>query len=76
MIRHGMVEPSAAGAQPPATYPRESMVTTVAERRASGPAPSRQHRAQAQQCGMPVSIAASPGGGRAIADTGRRSKSP
>ncbi|QPC89665.1 hypothetical protein GA829_36125 (plasmid) [Mesorhizobium sp. INR15] len=76
MIRHGMVEPSAAGASPPATDPRVPMVTTDAERRASGPAPSPQHRAEAHQSGLSVSIAALPGDDRAIADISRKSKSP
>ena len=76
MTRHAMVDPSAAGAQPPATDPRVSMVTTDAERRASGPAPGRQDRAEAQQSGLSASIPALPGGGRAIADTSRKSKSP
>ena len=45
MTRHGMVQPSAAGAPPPATDPRASMVTVAADRVATsqraGPATPR-----------------------------------
>ena len=76
MTRHGMVQPSAAGTQPPATDPRVSMVIIDADRGASGRAPSRQHRAEAQRSGLSASIPALPGGGRAIADISRNPKSP
>ena len=76
MTRHGMVQPSAAGAQPPATDPRASMVIIDADRVAPSRAPGRQHRAEAQRSGLSASIPALPDGGRAIADISRKSKSP
>ncbi len=45
MTRHGMIQRSAAGAPPPATDPRVSMVIIEAEGVASGRAPCRQCRA-------------------------------
>ncbi|MGO4839396.1 hypothetical protein AB4144_44840, partial [Rhizobiaceae sp. 2RAB30] len=76
MTRHGIIQRSSAGAQPPVTDPRVSMVIADVDRRAAGSAPGRQHRAEAQRSGLPASIFALPGGGRAIADTSHRSKSP
>jgi hypothetical protein len=76
MNRHGMVEPSAAGAQPPAMDLHASMAIadtdTVAKRRL----PGRLRRAEAQRSGLSASIPAPRGGDHAIADISRRSKSP
>lgn len=76
MTRHGMVEPSAAGAQPPAMDPHASMAIadtdTVAKRRL----PGRLRRAEAQRSGLSTSILLLPGRSRAIADISRNSKSP
>ena len=76
MTRHDMVQPSAAGARPSAMGPRVSMVIADADRRAPGPAPGRQHRAEAQRSGLSESIAALPDDGRAIDDISRNPKSP
>ena len=76
MTRHGMVQPSAAGTQPPATDRRTSMVMIDADRAAPSRRPSRQHRAEAQRSGLSAFIPALPDGGRAIADICRKSKSP
>ena len=76
MTRHGMIQPPAAGARPSAMGPRVSMVIADADRRASGPALGRQHRAEAQRSGLSASIAALPDGGRAIADICLNPKSP
>lgn len=76
MTRQGIIQRSAAGARPLATSPRVSMVIADAERHASGPAPGRQHRGDAQRSGLSALMPASPCCGRAIADTGRNPKSP
>jgi hypothetical protein len=76
MTRHGMLQPSAAGTQPPATDPRVSMVIIDAERVASGRATSRQYRVAERRNGPSASNPPLPSGGRAIADTSRKSKSP
>lgn len=76
MTRHCMVEPSAEGAQPPATDPRASMLTIAADRVATSRMLSQQYRAEAQRSGLSASIPTLPSDGRAIADTDRRSKSP
>ena len=76
MTRHGMVKTSAAGATPPATYPRAFMVIIATDRVATSRVPGRQNRAEAQQSGLSGSIALLPGCGRAIADMSRRLKSP
>lgn len=76
MTRHGMVEPSAAGPPPPATDLRLSMAIADADMRPTGPVPGRQYRAEAQRSGHSASTSALPTVGRAIADIGRRSKSP
>lgn len=76
MTRHGVVEPSAAGAQPPATDPHASMVIIDADRAASSRPPCRQHRAEAQRSGPSTTMPALPGGDHAIPDISRNSKSP
>ncbi|TIS91990.1 MAG: hypothetical protein E5W89_03815 [Mesorhizobium sp.] len=76
MTRHGMVEPSAAGASPPATAPRAPMVTIDVDRATPNRMLGRQYRAEAQRSGLSASTPALPSGGRAIADISRRSKSP
>jgi hypothetical protein len=57
MTRHGMVKTSAAGAPPPATYPRAFMVIIAADRVATGSVPGRLNRADAQRSGLSASIA-------------------
>jgi len=76
MTRHGVVEPSAAGAPPPATDPRVSMVTIATDGVATSHVQGRLNRAEAQRSGPSASIPTPPSGGRAIADIGRSSKSP
>ena len=79
MTRHGMVEPSAAGAQSPATDPRASTVNIVniaADSAAMSLLRQRLNRAEAQRSDLFASMPTLPSGGHAIADIGRRSKSP
>lgn len=76
MIRHGVVEPTAAGAPPPATHPHVPTAIADADMPPSGPVSSRQHRAKAQRSGLSASTSVLPSGGHAIADIGRSSKSP
>ncbi|MBD0414295.1 hypothetical protein ICI42_06475 [Tianweitania sp. Rool2] len=76
MTRHGMVEPSAAGARPPASDPRAPRVITDADTRPPGSVLGSQYCAKEQRSGLFASIPTLPGGGRAIADIGRSSKSP
>lgn len=76
MTRHGMLQPSAAGTQPPATDPRVSMVINDPDRAAPNRVPGRQYRAEAQRSGPFASNPALPRGDRAIADIRRKSKSP
>jgi hypothetical protein len=76
MTRHGQVQHPTAGTQPPATNPRVPTAIIDADRAASNRAPGRQYRAEAQRSGLSASIAALPGGGRAIAEISRKSKSP
>ncbi len=76
MTRHGMVQPSAAGAQLAATDRRTSMVIIVADRAAPSRPPSRQHRAEVQRSGLSAFTPALPEDGRAIADICRNPKSP
>ena len=76
MTRHGMVKTSAAGAPPPATYPRAFMVIIAADRVATSRVSGRLNRADAQRSGLSASIAPLPGCGRAIAHMSRRLKSP
>lgn len=76
MTRHGMVEPTAAGTQPPATDPSASIVNIAADRVATSRVLGLQYRAEAQRSGLSASIPTLPSGGLAIADIGRSSKSP
>ncbi|TPI32394.1 hypothetical protein FJW08_08005 [Mesorhizobium sp. B3-2-1] len=76
MTRHGMVERSAAGVQPPATDPGASMVIIDAERAASDCARSLQGRAARQRSCPSASNPTLPGCGRATADISRNPKSP
>jgi hypothetical protein len=76
MTRHGMVEPSAAGARPPASDPRASIVKIAADSVATSLVRDRLDCAEAQRSRLFASIPTLPSGGRAIADIGRRSKSP
>jgi hypothetical protein len=52
------------------------MVIIEADRVASSRPPCRKHRAEAQRSGLSASNPPSLDGGRAIADIGRKSKSP
>ncbi|TIW61034.1 MAG: hypothetical protein E5V49_13160 [Mesorhizobium sp.] len=70
MTRHGMLQHSAAGTQPPATDPRVSMMIIDAKRVASGRATSRQYRVAERRNGPSASKSPPPGNGRTIADTG------
>lgn len=76
MTRHGMVQPSAAGTQPPATDRCTSVGIIDTVRAAPSRPPSRQHRAEAQRSGLSALTPALPDGGRAIPDISRKSKSP
>lgn len=76
MTRHGMVEPSAAGAPPPATGKRAPTVIADADGGVKSRAPGRQHREKAQRSGPFTSTPGLPSGGRVIADTGGNPKSP
>ncbi|MGB3901118.1 MAG: hypothetical protein WA973_21450 [Mesorhizobium sp.] len=76
MTWHGKVEPSAEGAQPAVTNPRAPMVTVAADRLATSHVRGRRNRAEAQRRPLSASLMALPSGGHAIADIGRRSKSP
>jgi hypothetical protein len=76
MTRHGMVKPTTAGIPPPATDPHASIVISEPDSAAPCRASGRRHRAAAQRSGLSASIPTHPSEGRAIADIGRRSKSP
>ena len=76
MTQQGMIQRSAAGTHPSATDPRASTVIIDAEGGASGHATSRQYRVAERRSGPSASNPPRPGGGRAIADTSRKSKSP
>jgi hypothetical protein len=76
MTRHGIIQRSAAGTQPPATDPRVSMVIIDVDRAATSRVPGRQYRAEAQRSGLSASIPALAGGGHAIPDISRNQKSP
>jgi hypothetical protein len=76
MTRHGMIQPSAAGTQPPAADPRVSVVIIDAEGVASGCATSRQYHVVERRSGPSASNPPLPGGGRANADISHRSKYP
>ncbi|AZO45255.1 MAG: hypothetical protein EOS78_30250 [Mesorhizobium sp.] len=76
MTRHGMVEPSPAGAPPLATAPRVSIINIAAHSVATSLVRDRLNRAEAQRSGLPASIPTLPSSGRAVADTSRKSKSP
>jgi hypothetical protein len=76
MTRHGMVQPSPAGTQPPAMNPRASIVIIDVDRAASDYAPSRRCRAAGRRGGPCASMPELPDGGHAIPDTSRNPKSP
>ncbi|OQM73857.1 hypothetical protein BFN67_16685 [Pseudaminobacter manganicus] len=76
MIRHGMVDPSAAGAPPPVTDPPASIANLAADMAPSEPVPGRQYRAKEQRSGLSASTSALSRGISIITDIGRRSKSP
>ena len=76
MTRHGIIQRSAAGAQPSAKEPRASMMIIEGYTAAPSRLPGRHHRAEAQRSGLSASISALADDGYAIADISRRSKSP
>ncbi len=76
MTRHGMVEPSAAGAEPPATDPRAPMAPVVVDRLTTSNVRGPLNRAEAKRSSLSASTTALSTVGRAIADIGRGSKSP
>jgi hypothetical protein len=76
MTRHGMVEPSAAGARPPASDPRASTAKIAADSVATSLVRDRLDCAKSQRSGLPAPIPTLPSSDHAIADIGRRSKSP
>lgn len=76
MTRHGMIQLQAAGAVPPVTDERESMVAIAASRIATSRVQGRLNRAKVRQRGLSASTSALPRTSRAIADIGRKSKSP
>jgi len=76
MTRHGMVGPSAAGARLPASDPRASIFKIAADSVATSLVRDRLDRAKAQRSRLSASTSVLPDGGHAIADIGRKSKSP
>ncbi len=76
MTRHGEVQPSATGTQPPATNPRASIVIIGADRAVLGLKASRRYRSAGRRGGPFASIPALLNGGRAIPKTSRNQKSP
>ncbi|QKC77884.1 hypothetical protein EB233_22265 [Mesorhizobium erdmanii] len=76
MTRHGIIQHSAAGTQPPATDRRTSMVIINADTAAPSRVPGGPYPMEAQRSGLSASISALPGDAPAIADISRRSKSP
>ena len=76
MTRHGVVQPSATGTQPPAANPRASMVIIGADRAALGREASPRYRSAGRRGGPFASIPALLDDGRAIPETSRNPKSP
>jgi len=76
MTRHGMVQTSAAGTQPPATGPRALMVIIEVETAAPRPSSRQNHGVEEQRNGLSASIPALPSGRRANADISPGVKSP
>ena len=76
MTRHGMVEPSAAGAPPPATDLRAPMVTVAADRLTTSSVQDRLSRAKAGEGRLSALTSALPSVGRADTYIGTSSKSP
>lgn len=76
MTRHGVIQSSATGTQPPATNPRVLMAVIDADRAAPSRPPGPQSRTEEQRSGLSASMSALPDGGRAIADTSQKPKSP
>lgn len=76
MTRHGMVEPSAAGARPTATNPRASIVNIAADSIATSLVRDRLDRTEALRSRLFASTPTIPTRDHAIADIGRRAKSP
>jgi hypothetical protein len=76
MSRDGMVEPTAAGASPPATNPRASTVNIAVDTFTTSIVRDWLDRTEAQRSRLFAPIPTKPSGSRAIADIDRRSKSP
>lgn len=76
MTRHGMIRPSAAGTQPPASDTHASTPMIESKSCASGRVTNQQHRARAQQRRLGGSIPALADDGCAIDETGGSPKSP
>jgi hypothetical protein len=76
MTRHGLVEPIAAEAPLPATVSRAPRAIADTDTQPPVPVPGRQYCAKEQRSGLSASNTTLPGRGRAIANIGRRSKSP
>lgn len=72
MTRHGIIQRSSAGAQPPATDPRAPMVLIDVDRAAPNCVPGRQYGAEAQRSGLSASFPVPPNDASAIADTSRK----
>lgn len=76
MTRHDLVQASAGGIPPPATEPRVSIVTIAADGIATSLMGDQLDCAKSHRNGLAASSTALPLGGDAIADSGRRLKSP
>jgi hypothetical protein len=76
MTRHGMTEPSTAGAEPRATDPRASTVNIAADSFTTSLVRDRLDCANEQRSGLSASNPALPSICPTIADIGSRSKSP
>ena len=76
MTRHGLAKTRAADASPAATDLRAPMVTGAADKLTTSNVRGPLDCPEAQRSGVSESNLTLPSGGRAIADIGRRSKSP
>jgi hypothetical protein len=76
MTRHGMLEPTAAGARPPASDTRASMVKIAADSVETSLVRDRLDCADSQRSRLFASIPTHPSSHRTRADIDRSSKSP
>ena len=76
MTRHDLSQHHAAGAPPPATDPRASMMTVATDMVVTSRVRGQLNRAKAQRSGLSTSTSTLPSVGPADADIGRTSKSP